>query len=183
MAAVDTAELISQGVLNVTTVDAQTAFLNAAGAIIFNAVNTIGDAELTAGDGNLNGAQVVSQSGAVSLNSLQRINVAEATASGDVTFEAGNAVNTNLVVSETAAVTINADGNLSATVVDAATNVILTTPRSDLFSDSVTAGESAQLTTGAFLFTRNVEAPDVVLNAGTNQTALRVIADLSLIHI
>ena len=181
VAAVDTAELISQGVLNVTTVDAQTAFLNAAGAITFNAVNTIGDAELTAGDGNLNGAQVVSQSGAVSLNSLQRINVAEATASGDVTFEAGNAVNTNLVVSETAAVTINADGNLSATVVDAATNVILTTPRSDLFSDSVTAGESAQLTTGAFLFTRNVEAPDVVLNAGTNQTALRVIADTATI--
>ncbi len=155
--------------------------LTATGNItVTNVTADTGDVTLDAG-GTLTGDQIISETGLVTLNALQRINVTEATASGDVTYEAGNAVNTGLVVSETGAVAINANGNLSATVVEAATNAILTTPRSDVFSDSVTAGESAQLTSGAFLFTRNVDAPDVALDAGTNQTALRVIADTATI--
>ena len=179
--AVAAATLDSQGVLNVTTVDAQTASLTAAENITFETVNTTDDAVLTAGDGNLNGNSVVSTTGIVSLSSLQSVNVAEATASGDVTLEAGSAVNTDLVVSETGSATINSNDNLSARVVEAAVDAILIAPRSDVFSDSVTAGVSAQLTSGAFLFTRNVEAPDVVLDAGTNQVAQRVIADTATI--
>jgi len=175
--AVASATLDSQGVLNVTTVDADTASLTAAQNITVTSVNTVGDASLNAGDGNLSGDSVVSTTGAVTLSSLQRVNVIEAIASGDVTLEAGNAINTDLVVSETGSAMINANGNLSAKVVEAAVNAILIAPRSDVSSDSVIAGSSAQLTSGAYLFTRNVEAPDVVMNAGTNQIARRVIAD------
>ena len=177
VSAVASATINSQGVLNVATVDADTASLTAAQNVTFETVNTVGDVVLTAGDGNLNGNSVVSTTGTVSLSSLQRVNVSEATSFGDVTLEAGNAVNTDLVVSQTGSATINSNSNLSARVVEAAVDAILITPRSDISSDSVTAGVSAQLTSGAFLFTRNVEAPAVALNAGTNQVAQRVIAD------
>lgn len=175
--AVAAATLNSQGLLNVTTLDAQTATLTAAQNVTFDTANTDGDVIITAGDGNLNGDTIVSTTGTVTLNSLQRVNVREATASGDVTLEAGSAVNTDLVVSQTGSATINANGNLSAKVVEAEVDAILIAPRSDVSSDSVTAGVSAQLTSGAYLFTRNVEAPDVTMNAGTNQVAQRVIAD------
>jgi len=179
--AVAAATLDSQGVLNVTTVDAQTAALTAAENITFETVNTIDDAVLSAGDGNLNGDQVVSTTGAVNLSSLQRINVFETTALGDVTLNSGSALNTDLIVSETGSAIINSSGNLSARVVEAAVDAVLFAPGSQVFSDSVTAGASAQLTAGTFLFTRNVEAPDVVLDAGTNQIAQRVIADTATI--
>ncbi len=136
-----------------------------------------GDVIIDSGNGNLNAGRVVSNTGTVSLTSLQRVNAREALALGDVTLEAGSQVNTDLVVSATGSATINANGNLSAKVVEAEVDAILIAPRSDVYSDSVTAGTSAQLSSGAYLFTRNVEAPVVSMIAGTNQIARRVIAD------
>ena len=158
-------------------VTAGTATLTAAENLTVGTVTTVNDATLVAGTGNLTADVVESNAGAIDLSSLRSVNVGEVDGSGDVTVNSGLQVNSDLIVSSAGSVTVDAGANLSARVVDAAVDVTLNAPASNAFSDSVIAGGSVNLNSGFFLFTRNIEAPEVFATAGTNQNALRVIAD------
>ena len=167
----------SDGALNVNNaITADAVSLNVQRGVTVPRISAISNVILFAGDGDITSDSIISNS-TLSLNSIQAVIVGDVVATGNATIVSGGQVDSNRVVSDTGSVTVGANGVLSATVVEAAVDATLTATFSDLFSDSVTAGNSAELASGAFLFTRNVEAPDVRLIAGTNQVAHRVIAD------
>ena len=171
----------SGGTLAVTTANVGSANIETVDNVTFETLNSTDGALLNSTAGRITADTIASTAGAVNLTAAREVNAQNVSGALDVTFNAGREINSTSVISTAGSVDLLANASLNVNNVDAAVDATVNAPNSNVFAESVTAGNVANLNAGAFLFTRSVEATTASMTAGTNQVAHQVLADTATI--